>query len=305
MTSIRERLPKFPTKFPGVPIKWFGILIVLIIAITITTNSIAIVPAGHRGVLISWGGKVEEKILQEGLNFKTPFAQSVVIMTVQIQKVESSESTASKDLQEITTTVAVNYRLDPSLVNQIYREMAKDYASRVIKPNIEESLKATTAQFTAEELITKRSTLKSTFDDILEERLRPFGIQVVSVSFTDFQFSESFSQAIEAKVTAEQEALRAKNELERIRHEAQQQIIQAEAERNATIARALGIAEARLIEANATSEAIRLITEQMTSEYALYLWITQWDGKLPVFLGGEGSSVIIDISQLLNYTTTP
>ncbi|MCW4036092.1 MAG: prohibitin family protein, partial [Candidatus Bathyarchaeota archaeon] len=252
-----------------------GVLAVLLVVIifggAILTLGFARVPAGHRGVLLTWG-KVEERILPEGLNFIIPFVQSVEMMTVQVQKAESTESTATNDLQEVSTTVAVNFRLNPGAVNNIYRDLRKDYVSRVIKPNIEESLKAATAQYTAEELITKRPIVKSTFDDILAERLEVFNIDVVAVSLTDFQFSPSFSAAIEAKVTAEQQALEAKNKLEQIRYEAQQQIIQAEAEKNATIARSMGNAQAAIIEANATARSIELITSQMTPEYAQFLW---------------------------------
>jgi regulator of protease activity HflC (stomatin/prohibitin superfamily) len=225
------------------------------------------------------------------------------MMNVQVQKAESTESTATLDLQEISTTVAVNYRLDPLAVNEIYRELRQDYASRVIKPNIEESLKAATALYRAEELITKRAAVKDTFDEILAERLSVFKINVIAVSLTDFQFSAAFSDAIEAKVTAEQEALKAKNELERIRYEAQQQIIQAEAAKNATITKAKGEAEAAIIAANATARSIEVITSQMTPEYAQYLWLTQWDGKLPLVVG-EGQGLIIDVNSLLEESTS-
>lgn len=273
------------------------ILFVIVVGVFSTTGFVR-VPAGYRGVLLTWG-KVEDKVLAEGLSFIIPFVQSVVMMNVQVQKAESTESTATLDLQEVSTTVAVNYRLNPSAVNNIYRDLRQDYASRVIKPNIEESLKAATAQYTAEELITKRAIMKGTFGEILTERLEVFDIEVVAVSLTDFQFSPSFSAAIEAKVTAEQSALEAKNKLEQIRYEAQQQIIQAEAEKNATIARAMGQAEAAIIEANATAMSIELITSQMTPEYAQYLWLTQWDGKLPAVYGGEGQGLIFDVSSLI------
>jgi regulator of protease activity HflC (stomatin/prohibitin superfamily) len=276
-------------------------IIVAVIAIIILSQATVTIPAGHRGVLLTFG-KVENTIFQEGLNFKIPFTQSVILMNVQIQKAESTESTATKDLQEVSTTVAVNFRLNPLKVNDIYKDLRQDYISRVIKPNIEETLKATTAQYRAEELVTKRAEVKSTFDDILVERLSKFNIDVVSVSLTDFQFSTSFSAAIEAKVIAEQQALQAKNTLEQIRYEAQQQIIQAEAERNATIARAQGEATAQIIKANATSRAIELITSQMTPEYAEYLWLQQWDGKLPVVLSGQDQGFLIDITQLTKST---
>ena len=277
------------------------LIIVGIAGVIIITSATVSVPAGHRGVLLTWG-KVEDKILPEGLNFKTPFIQTVVFMNVQIQKAESTEATATRDLQEVSTTVAVNYRIKPTAVNTIYKDLRQDYVSRVIKPNIEESLKATTATFRAEELITNRAVVKATFDDILEERLEIFNIEVVAVSLTDFQFSDAFTNAIDLKVTAEQDALRAKNVLEQIKYEAQQQIIQAEAEKNATIARALGDAQARIIEAEATAEAIKVITNQMTPEYAQYLWLQNWDGKLPVVLSGNEQDYLLDISQIVEET---
>ena len=300
----RKLTNRFPVEFDDLPrsrgipqIVGIGIILIIIIAAA-GAFAIVQVPPGTRGVLLTLG-KVEDKILGEGLNFKNPVTQKVIFMDVQIQKAESTESTATKDLQEVSTTVAVNYRLDPFRVNIIYQTLRQDYVSRVIKPNIEETLKATTAVYRAEELITKRAEVKSTFDDILAERLSVFDIQVVSVSLTDFQFSPSFSEAIEAKVTAEQEALKAKNVLERIRYEAQQQIIQAEAAKNATIARALGEAQARIIEANATAEAINLITSQMTDEYAQYLWLNQWDGKLPLVMTDGEQGFLLDINTLI------
>jgi regulator of protease activity HflC (stomatin/prohibitin superfamily) len=274
-----------------------AIVILVIIAALVAVNGFVTVPAGFRGVLLTYG-KVENKILPEGLNFKIPLVQTVELMDVQIQKAESVESTATNDLQEVSATIAVNFRLDPNAVNMIYRDLRRDYVDRVIKPNIEESLKATTALFTAEQIITNRATIKATFDDILEERLSLFNIDLIAVSLTDFQFSASFAAAIESKVTAEQEALQAQNKLEQVKFEAQQQIINAEAEKNATIARAEGEAQAQIIEANATAEAIKVITSQMTPEYAQYLWLTQWDGVLPAVVSGDAQGLILDVSSL-------
>ena len=275
--------------------------VIAVIGVVVATSVFVRVPSGYRGVLMTFG-KVEDKVLQEGLNYKVPFSQTVVLMNVQIQKAESTEATVTRDLQEVATTVAVNFRLNPSKVNEIYKDLREDYVARVIKPNIEESLKAVTADFRAEELVTKRAEVKATFDDILVKRLSVFNIDVISVSLTDFQFSASFSQAIEAKVIAEQMALQAKNTLEQIRYEAQQQIIQAEAAKNATIARAEGDAFAQIIQANATAKSIKLITEQMTAEYSQYLWLQQWDGQLPVVYSGDGQGLILDISQLTKDT---
>ncbi len=271
--------------------------VIAVIGLVVVTFVFVRVPSGYRGVLMTFG-KVEDTVFQEGLNYKVPFSQTVVLMNVQIQKAESTEATVTQDLQEVATTVAVNFRLNPGKVNEIYKDLREDYVTRVIKPNIEESLKAVTADFRAEELVTKRAIVKATFDDILVERLGVFHIDVISVSLTDFQFSASFAQAIEAKVIAEQMALQAKNTLEQIRYEAQQQIIQAEAAKNATIARAEGDAFAQVIQANATAQSIKLITEQMTAEYSQYLWLQQWDGQLPVVYSGDGQGLILDVSQL-------
>jgi len=278
-----------------------ALVVILVLAASIYATGIARVPVGNRGVLLTWG-KVEDEVLGEGMNFIIPFVQSVKYMSIQVQKAESTESAATKDLQDVSATVAVNFRIYPDKVNKVYQEIGVEYISQIIKPNIEESLKAATAQFTAEELITKRPQIKSTFDNVLEERLSIFNIEVVAVSLTDFQFSPSFTQAIENKVIAEQAALEAVNYLEQIRAEAQQQVIQAEAERNATIVRSEGEAQAQIIAANATAEAIALITSQMTAEYAQYLWLSQWDGKLPLVVG-EGEGIILDLTSLAN--TTP
>jgi regulator of protease activity HflC (stomatin/prohibitin superfamily) len=297
----RYDIPDVPNNVKRLTGTLVVLLIVAIFGIVIVSTASVRVPSGYRGVLLTWG-KVENRILDEGLNFKIPFSQNVVLMNVQIQKAESTESTATRDLQEVSTTIAVNYRLNPNNVNEVYQDLRQDYVNRVIKPNIEESLKATTALFRAEELVTNRAVVKQTFDDILEERLAVFNIEVVSVSLTDFQFSPSFAAAIDAKVTAEQEALVSKNELEKIKYEAQQQIIQAEAAKNATIRIAEGEAQAQIISANATAKSIEIITSQMTKEYAEYLWLVQWDGKLPAVYTKDESGLIIDVSEFLNST---
>ena len=283
------------------------LLVVLLIVIIIGGGAIYTmgtvqIPEGYRGVLLTWGRVESDQPLNPGLRVIIPFIQSVELMRIQVQKAESTESSATKDLQEVSTTVAVNFKLRETKVADIYREIGQDFVSTVLKPNIEESLKAATAEFTAEELITLRPLIKARFDGILAEKLDTFYIDVVAVSLTDFQFSPTFTAAIEAKVVAEQSALEAKNKLVQIEYEAQQVVIEAEAEKNATIARSEGEAQAQIIEANATAKSITVITQQMTNEYAQYLWLSQWDGKLPLVVG-EGEGIFIDLASLTD--TTP
>jgi len=273
----RYDIPKVPNNVKRLTGTVIILLIIAIAGVVVVSTATVRIPSGTRGVLLTWG-KVEDRVLEEGLNFKIPFTQTIVLMNTQIQKAESTEATATADLQEVSTTVVLNFFFNHTATTEIY---------------------TTTAEYRAEELVTNRADVKATLDEILTERLAIFNIDVVSVSLTDFQFSASFSAAIDAKVTAEQQALVSKNQLEQIRYEAQQQIIQAEAAKNATIRRAEGEAMAVIIEANATAQAIEIITQQMTDEYANYLWLQQWDGRLPAVMTRDEQGLIIDASDFI------
>jgi prohibitin 2 len=264
------------------------LIVIVLVSLLILSQGVVIVSAGTRGVVLTWGSVTG--VLGEGLHFIMPVAQQVVFMDVTIQKVETSESTASKDLQEVTTSIAVNYRVIPDYAGAVYQNLRKEYETRVIRPNIEESIKATTALFEAEELITMRESVKVKFKEILTERLEGYYIEILSVSIVDFQFSPEFAKAIEAKVTAQQRALEAKNKLEQIRYEAQQQVIQAEAQANATI-----------LKAQADATAIALIRATLTDEYLTYIAIQKWDGKMPYFFGGD----VLPFVQIPTNSTSP
>lgn len=277
-----------------------GLVFVAFVIVFLVFSFAFTVPTGRRGILLTWGKA--QGVLEPGLHFKVPIMQTVEMMNVEVQKAESTESAASHDLQDVYTTIAINYRLQMShhAIMDIFTNFRHDYANRVIKPNIEESLKASTAQFTATELITLRPQVKAAFEQILGERLAPFYIEVLAVSLTDFQFNEQFSHAIEEKVTAEQEALKAKNYLEQVRYEAEQMVVKAEAQKAADIARAEGEALARVIQANASATSnmvladaeayrIELINQKIADNpaYIQWSWIQQWDGQLPATVFGD------------------
>lgn len=296
-------IPDFIEKNPGRAAVYVVVALILLMTAIDCVHS---VPPGHRGVIVTFGA-VKEVNLGEGLQLKLPYIQRIVNMKVMLEKEQVDENAASSDLQEITTTLTVHFNIMPSSAWRVYQTMRQDYHDLLLRPVIQEDLKATTAKFTAEELVTTRAALVQKLAEKLRESLQPYGIYVQTVNFVDFQFSKAFSEAIEAKVTAEQEALQAKNILVRIEYEAQQKIIQAEAEKNATIIAAeadarrveiAALAEAFKVttEANATAEAIQMITDQMTPEYAQYLHLMQWDGKYPTTMLGslEDLGVIID-----------
>lgn len=235
---------------------------VLLFIILLMVNPIVTVGAGKRGVVTRWGA-VQDRILGEGISLVAPISDHVIKMDVKTQKEEREASSASKDLQAVRTTIAVNYRLEPTRVNKIYQQVGTDYASKIIDPAIQEYIKSVTSQYTAEELITKREQVKEALRVHLQENLSKSDIILEDVFITNFEFSESFDKAIESKVTAEQRALESKNKLEQIKFEAQQQIETAKAE-----------AESIRIKAQA-------VTQQGGADYVKLQAIQKWDGKLP------------------------
>ncbi len=200
------------------------LVIILGFAVLLIASSVGIVGAGQRGVLLRFGA-VTSDIKDEGLYFKIPFAEQVVLMTTQIQKYSTLASASSKDLQVVTTEVTVNFHLDPNKVGEIYRSMRHDYEEKVIQPFVQEAVKSTAANFDAEQLITQRPKVKTDLQNLLTKRLAILGIDVIEVSITDFRFTQVFQDSIEAKVKAVQQALEAENALKRVEFEAQQAIV--------------------------------------------------------------------------------
>ncbi|HEY6896359.1 MAG TPA: SPFH domain-containing protein [Rhodocyclaceae bacterium] len=228
-----------------------------------------IVPAGNRGVITTFG-KVTPEVLDEGIHFRIPIAQSVHLMDVRIQKGEGAGDAASKDLQQVHTSVALNYHIDPKEAAVVFRDVGPTIGDRIVVPAVQEAVKAATAQYTAEELITKRQEVRDRIRALLVERLTRHGVAVDEFSIVNFAFSKSFNEAIEAKTTAEQLKLKAERDLQRIRVEAEQKVTQAKAE-----AESLALQKQQV-----TVELIRLreIENQRKA-------IEKWDGKLPQVSG--------------------
>jgi regulator of protease activity HflC (stomatin/prohibitin superfamily) len=182
--------------------------------------------------LITRFGKLQDSYATEGLNFKIPIIDQVVRINIQTQKVEATANAASKDLQNISATIAVNGSVQAASAKELYRNLgdASLVADKIINPSIQESVKAATAKYTAEELITKRTAVSQDIRMLLVEKLERRGIQVSDVNIVNFQFSADFDAAIEKKVKAEQEALAEKNKLESVKFQAQQSIERSKAE---------------------------------------------------------------------------
>lgn len=262
-----------------------GIVILIIIGV-VATASVKIVDSGHRGVLLHWNAvDLTQPPLDEGLHFVVPFQDEVVNIEVRTLKYANDARSASRDLQTVETTVTVNYHPDKESVHRLYKNLGLDYENRVIQPAIEETVKQVTAKYNAEELITKRPLVKDDIESSIRERLDQFDIVTEVISITDFEFSPLFAQAIEAKVEAEQNALKAENDLRRIEVEAKQRE-----------ANAVGLANANIAEAKGEAEAIAIINNALAENpnYLEWLKTQAWDGKLPLVVG-EGGTPFIQI----------
>ena len=271
-------MPGMP-RFPRVNLlRIAAVVITFIVIIVVMFESVVTVQAGYRGVVLYWGA-VEDRVLGEGLHFIVPFAEQVVQMEVRTQKFQAEASAASKDLQEVQTVIALNYRIDPQQVNKIYQLLGVNYADRVISPTIQESVKASVAKFNAEELITKRETAKGVIADAIRSTLASNNIAAQNVFITDFKFSQSFADQIEQKVVAFQKYLTEQNNLKTVQVIANQNVIQAQAAARANVAKAAGEAQ-----------AIKVITSQLRSspEYLQWQSINRWNGQLPYSLGSGG-----------------
>ena len=242
------------------PIALFVGIIVILGAIFVIPASVGTVEAGERGVVLEFGA-VTDRTLDEGLYFIKPYINSVEIMSVQTVAFIVTAGAASKDLQVVTTEVTLNYSLNPSRVNDIYQRLRKDYESRIVSPATQEAIKAGTAEFTAEQLVTQRPLVKTNIEERMRVRLEQNGMILDTLQLTDFQFSDAFNQAVEAKVRAEQAALEAENRLDQIEVEARQAKQFAEGERDAAIARAEGQRQAVILEARGEAESIKLRSE--------------------------------------------
>src|ERR687898_437709 len=264
---------------------------VIIVAILIV-SSVKIVDAGNRGVLLNFGAVDVSRSLDEGIHFVVPIRDNVVQMEVRTQKITEDTVSASQDLQDVSTQVALNYHLDPDNAQVVYRQLGIDYANRVIVPAIQESVKQVTARFNAEELITQRESVKTEIEQQIRARLAAYNIIVDTISITEFEFSPEFVRAVEAKVAAQQRALQAQNELRRIEIEAQQAEARAVGEQQANIARAEGVRQANVLQAQGEAQAITTIDEQLRQSPTYLEWLKsqRWDGQLPLVVGsGAGS----------------
>ena len=249
------------------------IIMSIFVIIILFASSFTTISSGEVGIRVRFG-KVIQKSTSEGVNFKVPLIERIEKLNVRVQKIEVETSSSSKDLQEVDMRLAVNYQIDTKKAVNLYKTVGTSYEEVILQPAIEESIKAVTSKYTAEELITNRSEVSSKCMEELSKKVDKYGLSVSDFNITNFSFSEEFEKAIEEKQVAEQKVLTAKQELEKEKIEAEKKIVKAEAEKQAN----------------------ELKQQTLTDNIIKEKFIEKWNGELPKVIGGTG---VFDISSML------
>lgn len=257
--------------------------VALVVAIILFCSSATIVPSGSTGVIVKLG-KVSNDTYSEGFHFKTPFITRVVDVSNKVQLLEVEASAVSRDLQTVNSKLAINYRLVAASSASMYQNVGMDYETILIAPAVQESVKASTAKYTAEGLITQRDAVGDEIKVALEAKLNSYGIYIEKFSIINFDFSAEYDKAIEEKQVSEQQKLKAEIDKEKA-------IIEAEAEAETKRVQAQGKADATLIEANATAEANKAISESIDNNVLMYMQLDKWSGQLPQVTGGDNGFI--------------
>jgi regulator of protease activity HflC (stomatin/prohibitin superfamily) len=244
--------------------RWMILVVIAVILILGLSQSVYTVQAGSIGIITQWGAV--SRVVMPGIGLKMPIAESIQLMNVRTQKDQVDATAASKDLQRVTSTIAVNYHLDGDHAVDVFESVGMDYQDILVAPAIQNIFKATTAQYTAEELITKREEVRLRAEEALVAQLLVYHVIVENFNIVNFDFSPEFNAAIEAKQVAQQQVETAK-----------QKLAQAEVEAETAKVLAQGQADAQAILQNSGA---------LSPEYLRFLAISKWDGQLPAVTGG-------------------
>lgn len=247
----------------------------MVVFMLLVSSALYTVPAGYVGIVTRWGAV--QRIVPPGLGVKIPLAEAVHRMSAQTQKDEIEASSASSNLQTVSAIIAVNYRLDGKYASAVYQSIGTDYQDKVVAPAIQNAFKSATAKYTAENLIKMREQVRIDAETELQKQLEPYHIIVENFNIINFDFSPEYNASIEAKQVMEQNVQTAKLELEKSRIEAEQRVVEAQAQADA-------------------QKALK-DTGALTDAYLQYLFLTKWNGMLPDVIGG--ANPVFDIGNYL------
>lgn len=253
--------------------KGFKIIAIVVVCLIFISSCFTTINTGEVGIRVRFGKVVNAKT-NEGINLKIPFVEEIDKVYVKVQKIELVAASASKDLQDIDMSLAVNFRVDSSKAKDLYKNVGNNYIDTVLEPAIKESIKSATSDYTAEELITKRSEVSNKCLETLQGKVEKYGLVIEDFNITNFNFSDEFNKAIEEKQIAEQKVLTAKQELEKEKIEAEKKIVSAQAEK----------------------EANELKEKSLTDNIIKEKFIEKWNGELPKV---TGSNNMLNVSSIL------
>jgi regulator of protease activity HflC (stomatin/prohibitin superfamily) len=262
-------------EFSGLHPRTIGLVVALLLLVSLLWGTFVIVPAGSRGVVL-WWGSVENRIMNEGLHFKVPLAETVMKVDVRVQPHPFREIDASsKEYQIVKMTGMMNFHIDPAFVNDLYQKVGLDFAEKVIDPAFNDFVKEVVPMYPIGEILPKREEIRQTAMKKLGNNLARYHIIVDDIYFANIRFSPEYERAIEAKQVAQQQV------------ETQKQVLaQREIEAHQKVATAKGDAEAILVVAQEQAKANEVLAHSLTPILVSYKSIERWNGVLPQVAGG-------------------
>ena len=284
----------------------YGVLVMFIGVVLVLVSCVGIVPTGYTGILTTFGA-VENRTIDAGFNLIAPW-QRIVTMDNRAQKVTIETSAFSSDIQQVDIQMSVNYCIDQQTAQELYKTVGKNYYENIMFPRIQENIKAVFSAYNAEALIVNRELLSTATAELLRNDMTPYGITIISVAIEDLDFTDAFTNAVEAKQVAAQNKLTAETQQA-------QKTMEQEAEAERAIIAANAQAEQDIIAAKADLEVVKIqadaalyagereanmnerIAAALSPELINYYWIKQWDGVLPSTVLGNDSSYMIDLTN--------
>lgn len=260
-------------------VKWMsGLVVIVLIVLLLVLNGFSTVQYGHIGLYKTFG-KLNNNTLDPGIHLRLPFVQSIIQVNTQVTKAETDTTASSKDLQPVSTHVAVNYSVNKEAVYHLMNNIGSSFDVIIINPAIQEIVKEVTAKYPAEDLIAKRDVVAGEISENLTKRLAKYDLIVNDINIVNFKFSDAFNQSIEAKQVAQQQALKAENDLKRIQIEGKQKIVQAQAEAESL----------KLKKLEVTPELVQLKQIEVQEKA-----VEKWNGQLPNVTGGATPFIDVD-----------
>ena len=260
-------------------LKYVVFIVVIILALIVLFASIKTVPTGTVVVKTRFGA-VQASVITEGINFKVPFIEKIVLINCKTKKLETYAESSTKDMQTVNVTIAVNYNVNKDTANKLYQEVGLDYEEIIIRPAMLESIKSSMAQYTAEELITKRAEVSEKIKETIIAKVSERGFTITGFNTTDINFSDAYNQAIEKKAVAQQEVETAKANLEKQQIENEQRISVAE-----TDAKVMELQNSKI-----TENTLKLKELENQEKF-----INKWNGAVPSTMLNDGMMAMFGI----------